>query len=327
MGRLEETWRRSLADPAGLLGGSRRGRELAAPLGPRARRLARAVLPLVRGRRAQHLPQRASTATSSAGRGEQAALIYDSPRHRTRSARSPIASCSDEVARFAGALRGLGVAARRPRADLHADGARGRDRHARLRAPRRDPLGGVRRLRAARARRRASTTRSPRVVLTASCGIEPGRVVPYKPLLDAGDRARAARSPSTAWCCSGRSSRAALDAGRDLDWDERRGARRARRVRAGGRDRSALHPLHVRHDRHARRASCATTAATRSRSHWSMRNVYGMQPGEVFWAASDIGWVGRPLVHRVRAAAATAARRCSTRASRSARPTRARSGA
>ena len=66
---------------------------------------------------------------------------------------------------------------------------------------------------------------------------------------------------------------------------------RAGRVRAGGRHRSALHPLHLGHDRASPRAWCATTAATPSRSSGSMSAVYGMGAGEVFWAASDIGWV------------------------------------
>ena len=59
---------------------------------------------------------------------------------------------------------------------------------------------------------------------------------------------------------------------------------------------------------------------------WSMQNLYGVEPGEVFWAASDVGWVvGHSYI--VYGRCCTAARRSSTRASRSARPTPARSGA
>ena len=67
-----------------------------------------------------------------------------------------------------------------------------RVRHAGLRAHRRGPFGGVRRLRRAANWRPASTTAKPKLILSASCGIEPGRIVAYKPLLDeAIDLARA----------------------------------------------------------------------------------------------------------------------------------------
>ena len=59
---------------------------------------------------------------------------------------------------------------------------------------------------------------------------------------------------------------------------------------------------------------------------WTMRNIYDIGPGDVFWAASDVGWVVGPLLHRLRAAAGRARRPCCTRASRSARPIPARSG-
>ena len=102
-------------------------------------------------------------------------------------------------------------------------------------------------------------------------------------------------------------------------WDDAMAGARAGRLRAGGGDRSAVHPLHVRHHRACRRASCATTAATRSRWPGRWRNVYDIGPGDVLGGLRRrLG--GRPLLHRVRAAAAPARRRCSTRANRSARP-------
>ena len=86
-----------------------------------------------------------------AERADQPALIYDSPVTGSISTLT-FAELRDEVARCAGALRKLRRRAGRPGDHLHADGARGGDRDARLRAARRDPLGGVRRLRRARAR-------------------------------------------------------------------------------------------------------------------------------------------------------------------------------
>ena len=86
----------------------------------------------------------------AAGRGERVALIYDSPVTDTV-ASFTYRQLRDRVARFAGALAGARGHARRSGADLHADGAGGGDRDARLRADRRDPFGGVRRVRGARA--------------------------------------------------------------------------------------------------------------------------------------------------------------------------------
>ncbi len=72
---------------------------------------------------------------------------------------------------------------------------------------------------------------------------------------------------------------------------DRRGRGRAGRVRAGRGHRPALHPLHLRHDRPARRAWSGTTAGTRWRCAGRCRHVYDIGPGDVFWAASDVGWV------------------------------------
>ena len=79
---------------------------------------------------------------------------------------------------------GAGRAAGRPRADLHADDPGGGVRDAGLRAHRRDPLGGVRRLRQRQPGHAASTTPSPKVIVSADAGCRGGKVVPYKPLLD-----------------------------------------------------------------------------------------------------------------------------------------------
>ena len=104
------------------------------------------VLSLVRRRRAQYLLQRARPPRRG-GRADQAALIYDSPVTGT-SERFTYRELRDEVARFAGALRGAGRRAGRPGDRLHADDPEAVIGDAGLRPARRGALGGVRRFRA-----------------------------------------------------------------------------------------------------------------------------------------------------------------------------------
>ena len=130
----------------------------------------------------------------------------------------------------------------------------------------------------------------PKAVIATSCGIEPGRVVAYKPLLDAAIEI-AAHKPD--FCVVLQRPQAPADAGRG---PRRRlgglpGRRRARRLRAGRRDGPALHPLHLRHDRPAEGGR-----PSQRRAHGGAHLDDGAtsttsKPGEVFWAASDVGWV------------------------------------
>ena len=135
-----------------------------------------------------------------AARGDQKALIWISTEvDQTRTLHLP-RSCIDEVNRVAAMLQRARRRAGRPRADLHADDRRGGVRDARLRAHRRDPLGGVRRLRRGeprRAHRRreagADGHRRRRHAAWA-------RSVPYKPLVD--EALKLAQAPAAARCCS-----------------------------------------------------------------------------------------------------------------------------
>ena len=129
----------------------------------------------------------------------------------------------------------------------------------------------------------------PRVVLSASCGLEGARMVAYKPLLDAA-LAEASHAPDHCVILQRPQLAAELTAGPDLDWQELRGRRGARALRARARHRPAVHPLHLRHHRppEGRRAR---QRRARGGAAWSMPNVYDVHPGEVFWAASDVGWV------------------------------------
>ena len=126
----------------------------------------------------------------------------------------------------------------------------------------------------------------PKVVVCASCGIEPARVVPYKPLLDGrwlSPRTRWRRR----WSFSGLSSPASW--GRDITWDDAvKGV--PRRGRRGGRHRPALHPLHLGH--HGKPKGVVRDNGGHAVAlQWSVGNVFGIRPGQVFWAASDVGWV------------------------------------
>ena len=170
----------------------------------------------------------------------------------------------------------------------------------------------------------------PKVILSASCGLEPGRIVHYKPLLDEAI-ALATHKPDA--CLILQRPQAASDADRRprprLGGDARLRADPCPlglRLRAGRGDRSALHSLHVGHDRPAERRG-----ARQWRPHGraqmvdekSLRHRAGR--GVVDGVRYRLG--GRPLLHRLCAAVSRLRPRSSTKASRSARPTPARSGA
>ena len=127
------------------------------------------------------------------GRAQQKALIYDSPVTKTTRAYT-YAELRDEVATLGGVLQDLGVEQGRPGDHLHADGARGGDRHAGLRAHRRHPFGGVRRLRRAGAgnpHRRRQAGRHP-------VGLLRHRARPHRALQAAARRGHRARQAQAA---------------------------------------------------------------------------------------------------------------------------------
>ncbi|MDH3307253.1 MAG: AMP-binding protein, partial [Acidimicrobiia bacterium] len=129
----------------------------------------------------------------------------------------------------------------------------------------------------------------PKVVLSASCGIEPGRVVEYKPLLDAAID-YATHKPDHALIYQRPEAVAAMVEGRDLDW----ASTVAQAEPAGCVPVAATDPLYVLY-------TSGTTGQPKgvvrdNGGHavalaWSMKNLYGVEPGETYWAASDVGWV------------------------------------
>ncbi len=222
-----------------------------------------------------------------AGRGDQAALIYDSPV--TGTARSfSYSELQDEVSRTAGALASLGVE-RGDRVLLYMpmipEAVIGMLATARLGAIHSVVFGGF----AASELAQRIQHSEPKVILTASCGIEPGRVVSYLPLLESALE-KVSNKPAHCMVVNRPEQPATLRAGRDLDWEEiTQSAKPHPCVPV-----QASEPLYILY-------TSGTTGTPKgvvrdNGGHavalkWSMRNIYAMKPGDVFWAASDIGWV------------------------------------
>jgi len=134
----------------------------------------------------------------------------------------------------------------------------------------------------------------PRVILSSSCGLEPGRIVSYKPLLDEAIEL-AHHKPDACLILQRPQQEAMLLAGRDHDWAKLRAEAiaDARSVRDCT-PVAATDPLYILY-------TSGTTGVPKGvvrdngghmvALQWSMRNFYGVEPGEVWWAASDIGWV------------------------------------
>jgi propionyl-CoA synthetase len=222
-----------------------------------------------------------------AGRADDVALIYDSPVTNTV-ARYTFAGLRDEVARLAGALASLGVA----RGDtvviympMVPEAVFAMLACARLGAVHSVVFGGFA---APELAARIDDCR-PKVVLSASCGIEAGRVVAYKPLLDRA-LATARHAPERSVVLQREAERAALDPRRDLDWrDWTAGARPADCVPVGATD--PLYILYTSGTTGRPKGVVRDNGGHAVALRWSMPNIYGVQAGETYWAASDIGWV------------------------------------
>ena len=142
----------------------------------------------------------------------------------------------------------------------------------------------------------------PKCVIAASCGIEPGRVVHYKPLLD-GALAAAEHKPDFCVILQREQEVAHLEEGRDVAWHSfQYGVAPADCVPVEGN-----HPAYILYTSGTTGAPKGVIRATGGHLvalEWTMTNIYAMSPGEVFWAASDVGWVVghsyicyAPLIH------------------------------
>jgi propionyl-CoA synthetase len=221
------------------------------------------------------------------GRGKQRALIYDSPVTNTVRAYS-YAELRDEVARCAGALRSLGIGVG-DRVVMYMpmvpEAVIGMLACARIGAVHSVVFGGF----APHELAKRLDDARPRLVLSASCGIEVNRMVEYKTLLDQAI-ALAHAKPERCVVLQRPMAAASMVPGRDLDWQETMSnARPADCVPL-----EATDPLYILY-------TSGTTGIPKGvvRDHgghavalkWSMSNVYGVGAGEVMFTASDIGWV------------------------------------
>jgi len=223
----------------------------------------------------------------AAGRGEQAAIIYDSPVTGTIRSISYAELLSD-VAQCAGMLAKLGVQ-KGDRVIIYMpmvpETAVAMLACTRLGAIHSVVFGGF----ASNELATRIDDARPKVILSASCGIEPGRVVPYKPLLD-GAIALASHKPDAVVVLQREMETAELQPGRDHDWAEAfAAAPKADPVPVKATDPSYI--LYTSGTTGQPKGVVRDTGGHLVALKWSMDHIYGVQPGECWWAASDVGWV------------------------------------
>lgn len=234
------------------------------------------------------------------GRGEQTAIIYDSPITHTKREISFV-ELRNRVANLAGALRAKGIE-KGDRVIIYMpmipEALEAMLACARLGAIHSVVFGGF-----------ASTELAvriddakPKAIIAASCGMEPGRVIHYKPLLD-GAIDLATHKPDFCVIFQREQEVAKLIEGRDYNWHGfQYGVEPADCVPVEGN-----HPAYILYTSGTTgqpKGVVRHTGGHLVALNWSMKNLYNVDPGDVFWAASDVGWVvGHsyitygPLVH------------------------------
>ena len=221
------------------------------------------------------------------GRGKQRALVYDSPVTNTLRVFT-YDELRDAVARVAGALRRQGIA-RGDRVIIYMpmvpEAVMAMLACARIGAIHSVVFGGF----ASNELAKRIDDAKPRLILSASCGIEVSRVVPYKPLLD-GAIELSAHKPERCVILQRSQERAPLLRGRDLDWgDFIASAQPADCVPVAATD--PLYILYTSGTTGVPKGVVRDNGGHAVALKWSMEGIYSVGTGEVYWAASDIGWV------------------------------------
>ena len=235
-----------------------------------------------------------------AGNGDRTAIIYDSPVTDTKSTIT-YADLLDKVASLSGALASKGVT-KGDRVVIYMpmvpEALIAMLACARIGAIHSVVFGGF----AANELAVRIDDAQPKAIIAASCGIEPGRTVAYKPLLDSAIDI-AEHKPETCIILQRDQLRAEMTDGRDYDWhDVQEGVTPADCVPVEGN-----HPAYILYTSGTTGAPKGVVRATAGHLvalNWTMKNIYQVDPGDVFWAASDVGWVVghsyicyAPLVH------------------------------